>query len=86
MAALPTQASQRSVASAIKPNATSTANSGIARRAQELELDEAFDEGFTDAGDELGGAALDDAAAVDEEDDVPDALEFAADDGLVCSC
>jgi hypothetical protein len=35
----------------------------------------------------LGGAALDDAAAVDEEDeDVPDALEFAADDGLVCSC
>jgi hypothetical protein len=32
----------------------------------------------------LGGAALDDAAAADE--DVPDALEFAADAGLVCSC
>jgi hypothetical protein len=34
----------------------------------------------------LGGAELDDAAAADEEEDVPDALEFAADDGLVCSC
>ena len=85
MAALPTQASQRSVASAIKPNATSTANSGIARRAQEL--DKAFDEdeGFAEAGAEFGGGALDDAAAAADED-AADALEFADDDGLVCSC
>src|SRR3981189_2669463 len=79
MAALPTQASQRSVASAIKPNATSTANSGIARRPQE------FNKAFDEAGDDLGGAAPDDAAAAADED-VADALEFACDDGLVCSC
>jgi hypothetical protein len=30
----------------------------------------------------LGAAALDDAAAADEDD----ALEFVGDDGLVCSC
>jgi hypothetical protein len=84
MAALPTQASQRIVAKAIKPNATSTANSGIARRAQELDegLDEECD---AEAGDALGGGALDDAAAA-ADDDVADALELADEDGLVCSC
>ena len=94
IAALPTQASQRSVATAIKPNATSTANSGIAKRPQELaegvadvlaeEVDEAFGERLAGAGAETGGAELDEAAA--EDDDVPDALELAADDGVVCSC
>ena len=81
--ALPTHASQRSVASAIKPNAASTANSGIAKRPQELEeeLDEELDEGT----DGLGGGALDDAAAAADEE-AADALEFADDDGLVCSC
>jgi hypothetical protein len=79
IAALPTHASQRSVANAIKPNAASTANSGIAKRPQEL--DEELDEGT----DGLGGGALDDAAAAADED-AADALEFADDDGLVCSC
>jgi hypothetical protein len=66
----------------MKANATRTAKSGIARRPQDF--DEEFDEGLADVGAELGGAALDDAAAADE--DAPDALEFAADDGLICSC
>ena len=84
MAALPTQAPQRSVASAIKPNATSTANSGIAKRAQAL--DEGLDaECGAGAGDALGGGVLDDAAAA-ADDDVADALELADEDGLVCSC
>jgi hypothetical protein len=87
MDALPTQASHRSVASAIKPNATSTANNGIARRAQEFdgELDEEFD-GALDEGFGEAGGALDDAAAAAADEDAADALEFADDDGLACSC
>jgi hypothetical protein len=60
-------------------NATSTANSGIARRPQE------FVEAFGAGGARFGGGALDDAAAAAEEE-APDALEFADDDGLICSC
>jgi hypothetical protein len=60
-------------------NATSTANSGIARRLQELV------EAFGAGGEGFGGGALDDADAAADED-APDALEFADDDGLICSC
>jgi hypothetical protein len=79
IAALPTQASQRSVASAIKPNATNTANKGIASRAQELdeEFDEEFVEGLGAGDDGVGSGAVEDAA---------DAVELADDDGPVCSC
>jgi hypothetical protein len=38
---------------------------------------------FAQQGEGLVGDALDDAAA---EEDAPDALEFADDDGLICSC
>jgi hypothetical protein len=48
MAALPTQSSQRSVASTTNPNAISTANNGSARRATELR--EAGGEGVSAAG------------------------------------
>jgi hypothetical protein len=86
IAALPTQASQRSVASAIKPNATSTANSGIASRPQEFDevLDEEPVEGLGAGGNGFGGGAVDGAAAADE--DPADAIELADDDGPVCSC
>jgi hypothetical protein len=62
----------------MKANAASTANSGIARRPHVR--DEVFDE----AADGLGGGALDEAAAADE--DAADAVEFADGGGLVCSC
>jgi hypothetical protein len=61
----------------MKAKATSTANSGIANRAQELD-------GFG-AGTGFGGGALDDAAAAADED-AADAAELADADGLVCSC
>jgi hypothetical protein len=61
----------------MKAKATSTANSGIANRAQELD-------GFGAGSGGFGGGALDDAAAADE--DAADAVEFADDDGLACCC
>jgi hypothetical protein len=65
----------------MKAKATSTANSGIANRPQEFE---GLVEELAEGGDGFGGGALDDAAAADE--DTADAVEFADDDGLVCSC
>jgi hypothetical protein len=66
----------------MKANAASTANSGIARRPHVR--DEVFDDAFDEAADGLGGGALDEAAAADE--DAADAVEFADGGGLVCSC
>jgi hypothetical protein len=54
IAALPTQASQRSVASTINPIAASTASRGMTKRPQELGAAGAADEA---AGGETGGGA-----------------------------
>jgi hypothetical protein len=59
----------------MNPNATSTANSGTAKRLQE----------FGAGGEDLVGGALADAAAAADED-APEALELADEDWLVCSC
>ena len=72
IAALPTQESQRSVAKAMKPNATSTANSGIARR---LPVPVEAGAGFGGAGAAGAGAAVNEEAA--------DALEVAHHDCVV---